>query len=136
MENGNLIYRSAGGLLHSFSWLRFGVIARALLYLFVTNPANRDHALTQLLISPQQQQPAASAEESFYSFFSTAAMEQRLTTNFGLFSVKEGVMQSTVQAAGFAWDCNYDDPVIGVPVCQNLLRQQMTHRKPWLVGGD
>lgn len=44
-------------------------------------------------------------------------------------------MQATVQAGGFAWDCNYDDPVIGVPVCENLLRQQMTHRKPWLVGG-
>ena len=144
-ETGRLIYDSdrAGPF---FSWFRFGVIASILTFFWVTNPANHECRVTRLLHRCLGRDPANNSNSNKASssyFYNTYYSPKIMTagggsiTNFGLFSVKASTIRVSVQMAGSTWDCRYDDPDIGIPLCFNILRRHLTHQKPlWWSADD
>jgi hypothetical protein len=59
---------------------------------------------------------------------------RRRTTNYWLFNVQERTHKgATINIGGIDFECSYDDtehPLIGISICQNIIQQYMTHRKP------
>jgi hypothetical protein len=67
--------------------------------------------------------------------------ERRRTTNYWLFNVQERTSKGVVVAVGgMDLQCHYSDeeyPIIGISLCQNIIQQYMTHRKPlWYYPND
>lgn len=120
MLDGRLVYDGESPM-DRFSWLRFGVMASILCFLYVTNPANQNHNLFSALTWRDGESATAAL---------TNAYEKRRTTNFGLFSVKERTVKAVVCVAGVELDCPYDEPTAGSVLCQDILRDHLTHQKP------
>jgi hypothetical protein len=59
-----------------------------------------------------------------------SAYESRRTTNYGLFHVKERILNVVVSVAGQEWSCYYDEPVYGAVLCRDILRNEMCHEMP------
>lgn len=140
----------------TFSWLRCLVLASFLFYLHGTNPANFSIPRTssQKQKFKSKQPPKGRSQVTFERFISwgtefhswtqvpytkskiLSSHERRRITNYWFFSVQENSSKGVVVAiGGFDLHCNYSDeeyPLIGISLCQNVIQQYMTHRKPLL----
>ena len=141
----------------TFSWLRFTVLMSILLYLHGTNPENFSSPKTTSSIrqkSKVKQPPKSRSQVTLERFMSwgneikswtqipfvksstLSSHERRRITNYWLFHVQENSYKGVfVAIAGFDLHCNYSDeeyPLIGISLCQNVIQQYMTHRKPLL----
>jgi hypothetical protein len=140
----------------TFSWLRWIVVTSLLLYLHGTNPENFSSTNPKYLHPKQRaklkQAPKSRSQVTLERFMSwgneikswtqipfsksstLSSHERRRTTNFWFFHVQENSSKGVVVAiGGFDLHCNYSDeeyPLIGISICQNVIQQYMTHRKP------
>jgi hypothetical protein len=119
VNDGRLVYEKPRAL---FSWLRFGIITSILVYLYVKNPANQHHRPVFVENFWKDRNVASAAFNKAY--------EQSRTTNFAFFCIKERTIQAIVSVGGMEFSCPYEQPIVGVALCQNILRNHMTHQNP------
>ena len=155
--NGRIVYGPSTKPT-TFSWLRCIVMLSTLLYLHGTNPENFTNPNTNYPHHRQKaklkQSPKSRSLVTLERFMSwgneikswtqipitkssfMSSHDRRRTTNFGFFHVQENSSKGVVVAiGGFDLHCNYSDeeyPLIGISLCQNVIHQYMTHRKPLL----
>lgn len=119
-----------GGISHerpmpAFSIIRLAILAVLFGWLAVTNTENKALRTWLTVVRPLQKETAAPLNNNYYSTY-----ESRRSTNYGLFHVKERILNVVINVAGQEWSCYYDEPVYGDILCREILRDQLCHEMP------